>query len=183
MGYRSNDELADLFPERFVEDTSREITDRVGDRLRDGVAMRTPVARLPAAYKGDFEDWIGDRSGRPPRTMRDSWVRTEVARVGDDILRVEVYSDEPLDEHGWQKVAYVEDDTKPHLIRAHLREGGRQGSLRFPMGANFMLRVQVHHPGTQGVHMLRNSLAEMEVMWIEIGEEVLEAKAAEYNAG
>jgi hypothetical protein len=185
MGYRSDGDLAGLFPERFVHETSEQIADAVGDRFRDRVAKRTPVARLPKAYRGDFEEWIRDRGGRTPRTMRDSWTRSAVVQTDASSFRVEVFSDEPPDEHGWQKVSYVEEDTKPHLIRAKVRPGPPpyQGSLRFPHGASFAFRIQVTHPGTQGVHMMRDTAAEMEVMWMEIGEAVLERRAQEFNAG
>jgi len=177
MGYTADGKLEDLFPKRFIPETSEKIADRVGDRWRDRVAMRTPVARLPAAYHGDFEEWIADRGGRKPRTMRDAWRRTEVIRIGANRIRVEVYNIDP-------RVIFVEEDTQPHRIRAKVRPGPPpyQGSLRFPQGSQFRFAVEVQHPGTQGVHMQRDTTAEMEVMWLEIGEEVLEEQVAKYNA-
>lgn len=189
MGYRADGKLENLFPSRFIDEVSREIVEKVGERFRDRVAKRTPVARLPSAYKGDFEEWIKDRHGRTPRTARDSWRTTDV-QTEDGMLRVEIFSDEPPDEHGWQVVDYLEEDTRPHLIRAkpRIRINQRtghieayQGSLRFPYGASFAYRVQVEHPGTQGLHLVRDTAAELETMWIEIGEEVLERKAAEFS--
>lgn len=185
MGYKADGKLAtDLFPRRFVTETAREITEKVGERFRDRVAKRTPVARIPVAYKSDFEEWIADRGGRTPRTARDSWRTTEIVEVGDGVLRVEVFSDEPPDKHGWQVVDYLEEDTRPHLIRAHVRPGPPpyQGSLRFPHGAGFIMRVEVHHPGTQGVHLMRDTAAEMETMWVEIAEPILDRKAEEFSA-
>lgn len=178
----------DLFPGvEFIEETGKAMVDAVIDRWRDKVAFRTPVARLPEAYKGDFEAWIQDRGFRTPRTMRDSWRRTTVFK--DDVGHTaEVYSDEPIDIKGRQKVDLVEDDTRPHLIRAkpkiriNQRTGeviGYQGSLRFPMGAHFMYRVEVHHPGTQGVHMMRDTELEIDVLWEEIAGPILTEKERE----
>lgn len=171
MGYKADGKLANLFPDTFVKETSEEIADAVGDRFRDRVAMRTPVARLPMAYHGDFEEWIRDRGGRIPRTMRDSWVRTKVIRLENSTLRVEIFSTD-------EKALWVEEDTKPHLIRAR-----RAKRLRYPLGPVFRYGIEVHHPGTQGVHMMRDTEAEMEVMWVEIAEPIIERKAREYSAG
>lgn len=174
MGYTSKGKLADIFPADFIDDTSHEIVDRVGTRFRDRVAQRTPVARLPQAYKGDFEAWIIDRGGRPPRTMRDSWVKGPIIREGG-ALGVSIESTD-------EKAILVEEVTRPHLIRAHLRAGGKQGSLRYPMGPSFHYNVEVWHPGTQGVHMMRDTSAEMAAgLWAVIAEEVIAEKTAEYN--
>jgi hypothetical protein len=175
MGYTADGKLEHLFPERFITETGKEITDEVGTRWRAGVAKRTPVARLPSAYKGGFEEWILDRGGRKPRTMRDSWEKTAVIAV-DDGHRVEIFSSEPIDARGFQKADFVEDDTKPHLIRAKHAK-----ALRYPMGPSFRYNVEVWHPGTQGVHMMRDTEAEMEVVWVEIAQTVLDRKEREYS--
>lgn len=178
MGYREDEgDLADLFPEKFVDDAGEAMTDAVGDRFRDGVARRTPVARLPEAYKGEFEEWILDRGGRKPRTMRDSWRRSRVFRTEEGTLRVEIFSSEPvIDAEGRQKVDFVEEDTKPHLIRAKNAK-----RLRYPMGPIFRYDVEVWHPGTQGVHMMRDTEAEIEVVWESIAQPVLDQKEREYS--
>lgn len=178
MGYRADGKLADLFPKDFVSDTSKAITDEVGTRLRDKVAVKTPVARTPQAYKGDYVEWITDRGGRQPRTMRDSWTRTKVEENEDGSggYTVEVFSDEPADARGYQKVDYVEEDTKPHLIRARHAK-----SLRFPQGPVFRYAVEVFHPGTQGVHMVRDSEAEIEAQWEQIAGPIVDSKEQEYD--
>lgn len=178
MGYkREEGSLDDLFPEKFITSASEEITDNVGDQLRDAVAKRTPVARVPQAYHADFSAWIKDRGGRTPRTMRDSWRRSEVHREDDGTIVVEVFSDEPvIDAEGRQKVDFVEEDTKPHLIRAK-----RAKRLRFPQGPSFRYAIEVHHPGTQGVHMVRDSEAEFTTRWEQIAERVLPEKESEYS--
>lgn len=175
MGYTADGSLEDLFSEHFVSDAAEAMVDEVGTRLRGRVAMKTPVARLPEAYHGDFIEWIKDRGGRPPRTMRDSWRRTRVTREGD-LLTVEVYSDEPMDSAGRQKVDLVEEDTRPHLIRARNAK-----SLRYPQGPVFRYNVEVWHPGTQGVHMMRDSEAEIEVEWEAMAAPILERKEVEYS--
>ena len=177
MGYREEGDLEDLFPEAFVTETAEEIVDKVGDRFRDRVAMRTPVARVPQAYNSDFAEWIKDRGGRRPRTMRDSWRRTRVTRSEDGTLQVEVYSDEPMDSAGRQKVDLVEEDTKPHLIRAKNAK-----ALRYPLGPVFRYNVEVWHPGTQGVHMMRDTEAEIAVEWESMAQPILERKEREYSA-
>jgi hypothetical protein len=177
VGYKADGDLGtDLFPERFITETAEEIADAVGDRFRDGVAKRTPVARLPQAYTGDFIEWIKDRGGRTPRTMRDSWRRSTVKRNPDGTLTVEIYSDEPMDSQGRQKADLVEEDTRPHLIRAK-----RAKALRYPFGPVFRYNVEVWHPGTQGVHMCRDTEAEMEVAWETIARPILERKEREYS--
>jgi len=177
MGYHADGKLADLFPKDFVPDTAKAITDEVGTRLRDKVATKTPVARTPQAYKGDYVEWTADRGGRQPRTMRDSWTRTKVEENDDGSgFTVEVFSDEPVDDHGYQKVDYVENDTKPHLIRARNAK-----ALRYPMGPVFKYGVEVFHPGTQGVHMVRDSEAEIEAQWEQIAGSILDSKEQEYD--
>lgn len=175
MGYKADGSLADLFPERFVTETAHDITDKVLDRFRDKVALRTPVARVPEAYHGDFVEWIRDRGGRPPRTMRDSWVRSAVER-SEDGFSGDVFSDEPVDDHGLQKVDFVEEDTRPHLIRAKNAK-----ALRYPSGPTFRYNVEVWHPGTQGVHMMRDAEVEIEATWEEIAVPILDRKEHEYS--
>ncbi len=56
-------------------------------------------------------------------------------------------------------------------------------SLRYPMGPSFHYNVEVWHPGTQGVHMMRDTEAEMEVQWEEIAAPILDRKEAEFSDG
>lgn len=179
MGYHSVGTLAeDLFPAEFVPDTGKAITEEVGKRFRNRVAINTPVARPPEAYHGDIAEWIIDRGGRQPRTLRDSWTTTEVTRVGDDLFRVEVFSTEkPIDAEGHQIADFVEEDTRPHLIRAK-----NAGRLRFPVGPVFRYAIEVWHPGTQGVHMMRDGEAQIDASWEEIGTQIVQAKEDEFNA-
>lgn len=183
MGWVTDGDLEDLFPEDLAEKAGYRITDALGDRFRDRVAMRTPVARLPEAYRGNFGAWIKDR-GRKPRTLRDSWKRTPVERSTRLVAAhfVDVYTEDEVASH-------VEWDTRPHTIRAKMRidpDSGelRQGALRFPSGPTFRYAVEVWHPGTTGVHMMRDTQAELEAGLIkEVGERELELVFKEVERG
>lgn len=178
MGLTLDRSFGSLYDESFVSDVAREIVDQVGDRLLDRVKDRTPTADLPMAYHGDYAAWIEDRGGRKPGTLRERWRRTEVQGSDGAGLKVVVFNPDPV-------AVMVENTTRPHLIRAKLRTraagGTYQGLLRYPMGPVFRYNVEVWHPGTQGVHMLRDTLAEMEVVWTEIGDEVLDVQATFYD--
>lgn len=178
MGYRQEGSLAELYPEDFVVETGRKMTEAVGTRFRDRVAQKTPVARLPQAYNGNFGDWIEDRGGRTPRTLRDSWYAEPVqpTPAGHE---VEVGTDDQI-------ASFVEWDTRPHRITAGMRIDPRtgklrQGALRIPLGPNFVFLKEVWHPGTQGVHMMRDTQAELETLWAEIGGRELDAAIAKLN--
>jgi len=177
MGFTADQPMKTLWPEDLPDKAGRAIVDAVGTRFRDRVAIKTPVARLPKAYKGDFSEWIADRK-RKPRTLRDSWERSEVIPKQDG-HEVEIFTMDPVAPH-------VEWDTRPHSITAGMRVDPRtgelrQGSLRFPMGPNFMFRKEVWHPGTQGKHMMRDTAAEIETLWLEVAERELEELIAREN--
>jgi hypothetical protein len=165
MGYEADGDLESLFPETFVEEVERRVPEEVGDDMLRGVKARTPVARIPAAYGGNVPAWIADRDGRKPGTLRDSWELSPVLLAGD-VATVAVESEDPVAVH-------VEESTRPHLIRAR-----SVGALRFPSGGDFVYRRVVHHPGTQGQHMLRDTMAEIEVTWQATANRVIEEIAA-----
>ncbi len=48
---------------------------------------------------------------------------------------------------------FVEEDTKPHIIRPKHRK-----VLRWATGGGFAFAKEVHHPGTTGTHFLQNAL-------------------------
>lgn len=178
MGLDLNRSFASLYDESFAHDVAHEIVDKVGDDLLDGVKFRTPRAQLPQAYRGDIAAWIEDRGGRKPGTLRERWRRTGVLGTAGAGLKVVVFNPDPV-------ARLVEWNTRPHLIMAKMRtrEGGGtyQGLLRYPMGPVFRYNVEVWHPGTQGQHMMRNSLAEIEATWSATGERVLDLFAAFYD--
>jgi hypothetical protein len=163
MSYTADGQLADLWPEDLPSALAVETARRVAEELEERVAERTPVAEIPEAYSGSYGSWIGDRKGRRPGTMKRSWRRTPPRVRPGPSVSVTVYNED-------DRAQFVEWDTRPHIIRAR----NRGGLLRFPMGSNFLYRRQVSHPGTEGVHMMRDSLAEMEIRWAEIALGVLE---------
>lgn len=178
MGLKRNRTFASLYDERFVRDVATDIVDHVGDDLLQGVKFRTPRAQLPQAYKGDIAAWIEDRGGRKPGTLRERWRRTKVQGSAGSGLKVVVFNPDPV-------AALVEWNTRPHLIRAKLRtrdDGGRyQGLLRYPQGPTFHYNVEVWHPGTQGQHMMRNTLAEIEATWDEKALRIVDLHATFYD--
>lgn len=161
MGLTMQGQLHDLFPD-FVEEAAREIATRTQEEMKDGVERRTPTAKVPFAYHGDVSAWIKDRRGRKPGTLRDRWEAEPVEHLPNDVYRAGVVNRDPI-------ASLVEDDTRPHTIRSKKPTG----VLRFPQGMDFIFRTEVHHPGTEGVHMMRDTLAVTEARWQQIANEVL----------
>lgn len=178
MGFERDRSFASLYDESFAHDVAYEIVDAVGDDLLRNVKHHTPTADLPAAYHGDYAAWIEDRGGRKPGTLRERWRRTKVQGGAGYGLKVVVFNPDPV-------ARLVEWNTRPHLIKAKMRtrdDGGTyQGLLRYPNGPVFKYNVEVWHPGTQGQHMMRNSLAEIEATWSRTGERILDLAATFYD--
>lgn len=178
MGYTADRPLTELFPGGdFADEAGRRITRRVLEHMEDGVRRRTPVAEMPVAYlavrgAGGEKGWIKDRKGRLPGTLRASWFIVDPVLAEGGVWRGSVETEDPV-------ANLVEDDTRPHLIRP--RKPG--GTLRFPKGVAFLYRKSVRHPGTEGVHMMRDTLAETEARWPELAEAELEELAAEAEVG
>lgn len=178
MGYDQNRSFASLYDESYAHDVAYEIADQVGQRMLERAQDRTPTADLPLAYHGDYASWIEDRGGRKPGTLRERWRRTPVQGSSGSGLKVVVFNPDPV-------ARLVEWNTRPHMIRAKLRtrDDGSvyQGLLRYPKGPVFHYNVEVWHPGTQGQHMMRDTLAEIEVTWPLIGERVIDLYATFYD--
>lgn len=178
MGYHADGDLTDLFPAALIDIPLARIPAAVGDAMLDKVKRRTPVAKMPAAYEGNTANWLKDRKGRPPGSLRAAWERGDVIFRGD-VSSVEVRNPDPV-------AILVEDDTRPHLIRPKPQVIGvnKDGTpklrthLRFPGDAGFAYAREVDHPGTQGVHMLRDTLAELEATWPTIGQPIVDEVAA-----
>lgn len=147
------------------------MTEEVGELLTEEVTRRTPVADLPPGVTEKMR-------GRAPGTLKESWETGPVERrrspTGTEGRAVESYTMDPIAPH-------VEWPTRPHAIRPRLdrapasvvatgrprRMGGDpQAALRF---VNAFGRVvyanEVWHPGTQGTHMMRDALAEIDQTW------------------
>lgn len=186
MGYAAEGSLEELFPD-VVEPVARETARRTRAMMKAEVRKRTPVAEMPVAYSvqggGGNRSWIRDRKGRTPGTLRDSWEETPLEVAPGPVHRTGVETNDPIGR-------FVEDDTRPHEIRPRkpLRVDPVTGKttggvLRFPQGSRFVFRPKVDHPGTQGVHMMRDTMAEVAVRWPAIFDEVFDEVAYRAERG
>lgn len=163
------------------------ITGKVGDKLKAEVKRRTPIAELPPGM-------TPEKRGRVPGTLRESWQNTDVQREqsrtpGGMARSIETFTEDEI-------AKFVEWPTRPHIIRPRLdrapasvvatgkprRAGGDPAArLRYVNAfGRVVYAAEVHHPGTQGVHMVRDSLAEIEATWVdEIGAREIEEWARE----
>jgi hypothetical protein len=184
-----------LFDPKPMERSATRMAKAVGDLLHDEVVRRTPIATLPPGVTALMR-------GRVPGTLRESWKTSEVEGGGKlkplnkaqvDKRAVEEYTEDPIG-------PLVEWPTKPHVIRpridrapasvvatgkprgtvqdgrAHLRYVNRFGRVVYAK--------EVHHPGTQGVHMMRDALAEVDATWVSrVGHDETERWAREQLRG
>jgi hypothetical protein len=161
MGYRGG-ELADLADplERGIRRFASDATRDVGRHLRRRVRHHTPVAQETRAVRASYDsldDWIRARGGRQPGELRDSWKVGEVEvkfEAGGEHRRIEVYTLDPV-------APYVEWPTRPHVIVP--RKPG--GVLTIPTPAGMVFATVVHHPGTEGAHMMATALTEVAADW------------------
>lgn len=158
--------LVDLAPalDRGVRRFARRTTRRVGRQYRDRVAHHTPVAKATAAVRASFpslSSWERSRGGRRPGELRDSWkVGTVDVEMGGEVFAIDVYTLDPVAPH-------VEYFTRPHIIRPK-RPGG---VLAIPTATGMVFATIVHHPGTEGAHMLATATAEIAAEWQTIAAE------------
>lgn len=177
MPYAANADLQDLFQQAPAVRMIDRLTKRVGESMTDEVKKRTPVAAPPPGMSGT--QFAGSR-GRAPGTLRESWYTGDLERGrgvgGVERRSIESLTDDPVAPH-------VEWPTRPHLIRPSLtrapasvletgrarRPGGDPAAaLRF-IGSNgrVVFAREVWHPGTQGQHMMRETLTETDATWVE----------------
>lgn len=160
--------------------TGRKMAEQAGDALLLAVKARTPV------YRGEL---TGDQRRRRPGTLRDSIVRDRVRglRAATSGWRVTVFTLDPI-------AAFVEWDTKPHLIQPRADRGaasvvatrqsrgttdnGRAALQWFVNGIPVYARV-VHHPGTKGVHMFATAALWLELSAAELFRPLLDEFARE----
>lgn len=190
MGYRANAELQDLFDEGPMVRSCKRIAERCAEKLKDGAARRTPISKPPPGV-GQTE--FAALRGRVPGTMKVSWYADSDVSItvinGTRRFSAEAATDDPQAPH-------VEWPTRPHIIRPRADRGAAsviatQGPRRMGTDPEARLRFvnshgrvifasEVHHPGTQGVHMMRDSLAELDGTWVStIGAEEVERWARE----
>lgn len=163
--------LADLFDQAPLVRSIDRLTRDVGEDLTDTVRRRTPIANLPPGVTGEMR-------GRMPGTLKASWYTTDVERrrtiAGVEGRAIESRTDDEIAPH-------VEWPTMPHIIRpsplrAPASVVATRRPRRIPPDPQAALRYvnrfgrvvyahEVHHPGTQGTHMMRDSLAEIDATW------------------
>jgi hypothetical protein len=170
-------DLPDLFGAAPMISAHHRMTKRGGEELTKEVRRRTPVASPPPGLSR--YQFMALR-GRAPGSLKESWETSDVEHsktlTGVERLAVESFTEDPIAPH-------VEWDTQPHVIRPRVDRAPASvtatGNPRLP-GTNPRAALrwidafgrvryanEVHHPGTQGKHMMRNSLSELEVTWAE----------------
>lgn len=178
MPYVATGKIQDFFDTKPVERAARRMATGGRDLLKDRAVQRTPVSKPTPGHS--LEQHIADRGYRKPGTMRDRWTAEPVVKYsandGTPRFGATVHNPDPETPH-------VEWDTRPHIIRprldrlmpngmsnaanAHnkkprgLRQDG-SARLRIPMaGGGYAFPKEVHHPGTQGKHMMRDALQDV----------------------
>jgi hypothetical protein len=183
--------LEALFDPKPMERSATRMAKAAGDLLHDEVVRRTPIASLPPGVTALMR-------GRKPGTLRASWKTSEVEGGGKlkplnkaqrDKRAVEEYTEDPIG-------PLVEYPTRPHIIRPRLDRApasviATKGPRRLGTDPRARLRfvnrfgrvvyaAEVHHPGTQGVHMMRDALSELDATWVDrVGKDEVERWAHE----
>lgn len=190
MGYSANAPVQALYDEAPLVSACDRMADRMIDDLEREVRHRTPVAHPPP---GVSRTQFAGARGRMPGTLKASWERTDVDRTvapgGTPRFEGEAFTRDPIG-------PLVEHPTRPHLIRPRVdrapasvtatgrpRRGGAdpQAALRYVNAHGRVVYArEVHHPGTEGTHMMRDSIMEVEATWeARIGAEEMRRWARE----
>lgn len=135
MPYRANKDFADMYPLEPTIEASRRMAQTGTQELHDEARDRTPVNADPQPH-----------SKRAPGTMKRSW------RVIDAHPTANGFAGEAVNDD--RAAEFVEWDTRPHVIRPKTAR-----SLRWYEDGVPVFAAEVHHPGTQGVHMMRDAAA------------------------
>lgn len=150
MSY-SGAKLAEAIRPELAEHAVREMADDVGDFVHERVVEFSPVYE---EFGGGGNRWISvnRERGREPGRLKRSWYRLPLVRIrsgADPAWRAEEATDDEV-------APWVEEDTRPHIIRPK-RAGGW---LRFRLrgSGRAVYARMVRHPGTTGQHMLRRAL-------------------------
>lgn len=166
MGYKAQGNLADFGKTEAMVAAQERAVARVGQLLQERVRVYTPVAKPPP---GAEQEWLESRK-RQPGTLRDSWQVGEVVVVdGENRMTIDVYTNDSI-------APYVEYPTMPHIIIPK----NPSGMLMFwdKLG-NKVYATIVHHTGTKGSFMMATAIAEVAVMWQEIGADEMNRWARE----
>jgi hypothetical protein len=169
VGYHGGT-LAPLFEPELAQKAVADMADDGGDWLLDRIVEFTPTSHH-AHWAGMLG--FGAERERAPGTLKRSWYREpgvwRVRRGAYNGYEAKVATNDPI-------APYVEDDTRPHIIRA---KPGK--SLRFrawPTGEVVYARF-VRHPGTTGRHMVLSAEAAAKVSFALICEPRLQRWAVE----
>ena len=179
---------------------ARRMADRAVQQLHDDARAATPVAKPLPGH--DEALWV-QRRGRRPGKAREAWKRSSIDRsvspAGQPRFEGEAFNDDPL-------IELIEYPTRPHVIRPRLDRMMADGTsnaanawtqkprglrqtgtarLMVPLvGGGFAYPREVHHPGTEGVHMMRNALAQLDATFASsIGQVELDRWAKEQLGG
>jgi hypothetical protein len=161
MTWERGRKLSDLFDTRPIDRAARRMALEVQSRLLERVKELTPVGEPPPGVSE--AEWVEARAGRLPGTLKESWERGEIEVISTSRIRVTVLTRDPI-------AQYVEEPTRPHVIRPTTpRIAGEGGILRFWDAQTGRLRfaIEVHHPGTEGAHMMSQALQETVALWPE----------------
>lgn len=157
MGYEGG-ELHHLFKPELADAACHDMAVDGGKWLHRRVRELTPVHE---EFGGGAGRWaaVNRERGRAPGTLKRSWyldplgVKRRVTPFGPT-FSAKVATDDPI-------APFVEDDTRPHIIRPK-RPGGMLRFRVWPSGIAVYARF-VRHPGTTGQHMMLRAQQEARV--------------------
>ena len=163
MGYHGP-KLHLLFDDRPTQKAARKLAERVSVELADATRRFTPIGPEPEPEQAGREvTHVHLHERIYPAKVKKRGERYEAGAWTDD-----------------DKAPFVENDTRPHIIRpradraAAAAAEGRRVALRFPgAGGEDVFAAEVHHPGTKGAHMFAKGAAEVEHRLAEIADPVL----------
>lgn len=182
VGYTASRRLDELFPTEPLERSLARTARDTGRLIERQARRNTPVSTPPQGMARG--EWLASRGGRRPGRMRSRWRTSEPTRTASSSGRGAQWS--VTIENTDPQAVHVEYPTRPHVIRprrdrapASVLATGRprkagtdpDARLRFIYRGRVTYAREVHHPGTQGVFMLRRALEHGESVWVrEVGE-------------
>lgn len=164
MGYKSSAPIRSMFPSEPWTDAVRRACERWAEFVQKRAAEYTPVAKAP---EGQGSSAFSAQRGRPPGTMKASWVTTPVVPSGNG-FEVSAGSTDPIAVHveygvmprrivprADRAAASVVATGKP---RGTVAEGTAR--LRFYVGGRAVYAREVNWPGFEGRFMLHKACAD-----------------------
>lgn len=175
MTWEGGRKLSDLFDTGPLDAVARRMANEVVRRMEERVRELTPVGQPPPGV--GLAEWQSARGGRPPGTLKESWEH-EIEVISAERIRVTVFTRDPIG-------PLVEEPTRPHVIRPKTPIS-MGGILRFWDAQTGRLRfaTEVHHPGTEGAHMMAQTLQETVALWPEwVRDEMLRWEREQLRIG